>query len=79
MLNTAFHRESLNSVYLALQTTKLSDLLTLVRELPLAGLSVTMPLKQEILQAPGKYRSCLRANRRLQYHRAGPGWKALRL
>jgi 3-dehydroquinate dehydratase / shikimate dehydrogenase len=50
MLNTAFHRESVNAVYLALQTSKLSDLLTLVRELPLAGLSVTMPLKQEVLK-----------------------------
>ena len=39
----------MNAVYLALQTSKLSDLLTLVRELPLAGLSVTMPLKQEVL------------------------------
>jgi len=50
MLNTAFHRESVNAVYLALQTSKLSDLLTLVRELPLTGLSVTMPLKQEVLK-----------------------------
>jgi 3-dehydroquinate dehydratase / shikimate dehydrogenase len=50
MLNTAFHRESVNAVYLALETSKLSDLLTLVRELPLAGLSVTMPLKQEVLK-----------------------------
>ena len=50
MLNTAFHRESVNAVYLALQTSKLTDLLTLVRELPLAGLSVTMPLKVEILK-----------------------------
>ena len=50
MLNTAFHRESVNAVYLALQTSKLTDLLTLVRELPLFGLSVTMPLKQELLK-----------------------------
>ena len=50
MLNTAFHRETVNAVYLALQTTKLADLLTLVREVPLAGLSVTMPLKQEVLK-----------------------------
>jgi 3-dehydroquinate dehydratase / shikimate dehydrogenase len=49
MLNTAFHRETVNAVYLALQTTKLNDLLTLVRELPLSGLSVTMPLKQEVM------------------------------
>src|SRR6202161_3300843 len=44
MLNTAFHRETVNTVYLALQTSKLIDLLTLVRELPLSGLSVTMAL-----------------------------------
>jgi 3-dehydroquinate dehydratase / shikimate dehydrogenase len=50
MMNTAFHRETVNAVYLALQTSKLSDLLTLVRELPLSGLSVTMPLKQEVLK-----------------------------
>jgi 3-dehydroquinate dehydratase/shikimate dehydrogenase len=50
MLNTAFHRESVNAVYLALQTSKLADLLTLVRELPVSGLSVTMPLKQEVLK-----------------------------
>src|SRR6202012_1632698 len=50
MLNSAFHRETVNAVYLALQTTKLNDLLTLVRELPLSGLSVTMPLKQDILK-----------------------------
>jgi len=50
MLNTAFRRETVNAVYLALHTTKINDLLTLVRELPLNGLSVTMPLKQEILE-----------------------------
>jgi 3-dehydroquinate dehydratase/shikimate dehydrogenase len=50
MMNTAFHRETVNAVYLALQTSKLSDLLTVVRELPLSGLSVTMPLKQEVLK-----------------------------
>jgi 3-dehydroquinate dehydratase/shikimate dehydrogenase len=50
MLNTAFHRETVNAVYLALQTSKLTDLLTVVREVPLSGLSVTMPLKQEVLK-----------------------------
>ena len=49
MLNTAFRRETLNAVYLALQTSKVSDLLKLINEIPLQGLSVTMPLKQEIL------------------------------
>jgi 3-dehydroquinate dehydratase/shikimate dehydrogenase len=49
-MNTAFRRETVNAVYLALQTSRLSDLLTLVREVPLHGLSVTMPLKQEIMK-----------------------------
>ncbi|MDE3103642.1 MAG: shikimate dehydrogenase [Acidobacteriota bacterium] len=49
MLNTAFRRETVNAVYLALQTNELSDLLELVHAIPLQGLSVTMPLKQEIL------------------------------
>jgi 3-dehydroquinate dehydratase/shikimate dehydrogenase len=39
-----------NGVFLALQTTRLADLLTLVREVPISGLAVTMPLKEEILK-----------------------------
>ena len=50
MLNAAFRRERVNSVYLPLQTARLSDLLTLVREVPLHGLSITMPFKQDILK-----------------------------
>ncbi len=49
MLNTAFRRETINAVYLALQTNKIQDLLKLVHEIPLQGFSVTMPLKTEIL------------------------------
>lgn len=49
MMNTAFRRETVNAVYLALQTHKLNDLLKLVQEIPVQGLSVTMPLKQEIM------------------------------
>jgi 3-dehydroquinate dehydratase/shikimate dehydrogenase len=49
MMNAAFRRETVNAVYLALQATKLSDLLKLVHEIPIQGLSVTMPLKQEIM------------------------------
>ncbi len=49
MMNTAFRRETVNAVYLALQTAKLSDLLKFVQEIPIQGLSVTMPLKQEIM------------------------------
>jgi 3-dehydroquinate dehydratase/shikimate dehydrogenase len=49
MMNTAFRRETVNAVYLALQANKLSDLLKLVDEIPIQGLSVTMPLKLEIM------------------------------
>jgi 3-dehydroquinate dehydratase/shikimate dehydrogenase len=49
MLNTAFRRETVNAVYLALQATKLADLLKLIHEIPIQGLSVTMPFKQEIM------------------------------
>jgi 3-dehydroquinate dehydratase/shikimate dehydrogenase len=50
MLNTAFRRETVNAVYLALQTNKLSDLLNLVNEIPIHGFSVTMPFKVDILK-----------------------------
>jgi len=47
--NTAFRREAVNAVLLPLKVRMLEDLLTLMRELPLAGVAVTMPLKQEVL------------------------------
>jgi 3-dehydroquinate dehydratase/shikimate dehydrogenase len=49
MQNTAFRRENVNAVLVPLKTQKLADLLTLLRELPLTGVAITMPLKQEIL------------------------------
>jgi 3-dehydroquinate dehydratase/shikimate dehydrogenase len=49
MHNTAFRRENMNAVLLPLKVRKLNDLLTLARELPLAGVAVTMPLKQDVL------------------------------
>ncbi len=49
MLNTAFRRETINAVYLALQAGRIQDLLKLVHEIPLQGISITMPLKTEIL------------------------------
>ncbi len=49
MMNTAFRRENVNGVYLALHATKLADLLACVRDIPLHGLSITMPYKQEII------------------------------
>ncbi|HMD76101.1 MAG TPA: shikimate dehydrogenase [Terracidiphilus sp.] len=49
MHNTAFRRENVNAVLLPLKVRKLADLLTLARDLPLAGAAVTMPFKQEVL------------------------------
>jgi 3-dehydroquinate dehydratase/shikimate dehydrogenase len=50
MMNAAFRRENLNSVYLALHAKTIEDLIKCVREIPIHGLSVTMPYKQEILK-----------------------------
>lgn len=50
MMNAAFRRETVNGVFLALQASRLTDLLALVRNVPISGLAVTMPLKQEILK-----------------------------
>jgi 3-dehydroquinate dehydratase/shikimate dehydrogenase len=50
MMNTAFRRENINAVYVPLQTSDVSDLLNCVREMPIQGLSVTMPLKEKILE-----------------------------
>ncbi len=49
MHNTAFRRENVNAVMLPLKVRALDDLLTVVEELPLAGVAVTMPLKEEVL------------------------------
>ena len=49
MMNAAFRRETVNAVYLALHAKSLKDLLACVQEIPIRGLSVTMPYKQEIL------------------------------
>ena len=51
MMNAAFRRETVNAVYLALHAKTLKDLLACVQEIPIRGLSVTMPYKQEILEA----------------------------
>jgi 3-dehydroquinate dehydratase/shikimate dehydrogenase len=49
MLNTAFRRENVNAVYLALHAKTLDDLLACVKDIPINGLSVTMPYKEQIL------------------------------
>jgi 3-dehydroquinate dehydratase / shikimate dehydrogenase len=50
MMNTAFRRENVNAVYLALHAKTLDDLIDCVREVPMSGLSVTMPYKEEIVE-----------------------------
>jgi 3-dehydroquinate dehydratase/shikimate dehydrogenase len=50
IMNTALRRENVNAVYLALHAKSLKDLLTCVREIPIHGLSITMPYKEAILQ-----------------------------
>ena len=50
MMNTAFRRESINAVYLALQAKNLKDFLACVRDIPIHGFSVTMPYKEQIVQ-----------------------------
>src|SRR5580698_7353286 len=49
IMNTALRRENVNGVYLPLHAKTLKDLLHCVREIPLHGLSVTMPYKQSII------------------------------
>lgn len=48
--NMAFRRETVNAVFLPLQTARMNDLLTLTREVPLHGLAITMPFKSEIIR-----------------------------
>lgn len=50
LMNTAFRRENVNGVYLALHAKTLEDLLACVREIPLHGLSITMPYKESIVR-----------------------------
>jgi len=49
MINTAFRRETVNAVYVALETGDVKDLLKVMEQLPIHGVSVTMPLKTDIL------------------------------
>src|SRR5580700_8831108 len=49
IMNTALRRENVNGVYLPLHSKTLKDLIYCAREIPLHGLSITMPYKQAIL------------------------------
>ncbi len=50
MMNAAFRREAVNAVDLALHAKSLKDLLACVQHIPIRGLSITMPYKQEIVE-----------------------------
>src|SRR6516164_7133636 len=50
MMNTAFRRETVNAVYLALHAKTLKDLLACIPDIPLRGLSITMPYKQDVVE-----------------------------
>jgi 3-dehydroquinate dehydratase/shikimate dehydrogenase len=49
IMNAAMRRENVNGVFLALHAKSLKDLLACVREIPIHGLSVTMPYKEAII------------------------------
>src|SRR5579864_2137384 len=49
IMNAAFRRENVNAVYLTLHAKTLKDLLNCVKEIPIHGISVTMPYKEAIL------------------------------
>jgi 3-dehydroquinate dehydratase / shikimate dehydrogenase len=49
IMNAAFRRENVNAVFLALHAKTLKDLLNCVREIPIHGISVTMPYKESII------------------------------
>jgi 3-dehydroquinate dehydratase/shikimate dehydrogenase len=50
MLNTAFRRENVNAVYLPLHAKTMQDLTACVQDIPIAGLSITMPYKEPIVK-----------------------------
>jgi 3-dehydroquinate dehydratase/shikimate dehydrogenase len=51
MMNTAFRRETVNAVYLALHAKSVKDLLSCANEIPIRGMSITMPYKQDMVEA----------------------------
>jgi 3-dehydroquinate dehydratase/shikimate dehydrogenase len=50
IMNAALRRENVNGVYVALHAKALKDLLACVRDIPIHGLSITMPYKEAILK-----------------------------
>jgi 3-dehydroquinate dehydratase/shikimate dehydrogenase len=50
IMNAAMRRENVNAVYVALHAKTLKDLMACVSDIPLHGLSITMPYKEAIVQ-----------------------------
>jgi 3-dehydroquinate dehydratase/shikimate dehydrogenase len=50
IMNTAMRKENVNAVFLALHAKTLKDLLACLRDIPIHGLSITMPYKQSIVE-----------------------------
>ena len=50
IMNAALRRENVNGVYVSLHAKTLKDLLACVRDIPIHGLSITMPYKEAILK-----------------------------
>ena len=50
VMNSAFRRENVNAVYVPLHAKTLEDLLSTIRDLPMDGVSVTMPYKQAVVE-----------------------------
>ncbi len=50
IMNAALRRENVNGVYLSLHAKTIKDLIACVHEIPVHGLSITMPYKQAILK-----------------------------
>jgi 3-dehydroquinate dehydratase / shikimate dehydrogenase len=50
VMNAAFRRENVNAVYLPLHAKTMDDLLACIRDIPLHGISITMPYKESILK-----------------------------
>jgi|HubBroStandDraft_4_1064222.scaffolds.fasta_scaffold01599_7 3-dehydroquinate dehydratase/shikimate dehydrogenase len=50
MMNAAFRRETVNAVFLALHAKTMKDLMACIPDIPIRGLSITMPYKQDIVE-----------------------------
>ncbi|HZR58312.1 MAG TPA: shikimate dehydrogenase [Terriglobales bacterium] len=49
IMNAAMRRENVNAVYVALHAKTIKDLLACVKDIPIHGLSITMPYKEAIV------------------------------